>query len=165
MSWLQVKQQLHNTKPMNTHYYIIIILHHRILITHHKYGRSQPTTKSHYTTLLKCAKVWKTLTTHKHMVLKITIPQHNIGITTTVLTCCLTVLVSQRSSCPEMGCISRGVVSDTLLERATEAAAEHTNDVPLGLQASDSILKHPQIYNHALNNIYHHLPLLCWMLK
>lgn len=41
-----------------------------------------------------------------------------------------------------------------LPERATEAAAEHTNDVPLGLQASDSILKHTQIYKHPFNNIY-----------
>lgn len=74
--------------------------------------------------------------------------------TTTVLTCCLTVLVSQSCSCPEMGCVTRGTVSDMLAERATEAAAEHTNDVSLGLQARDSILKHTQIYHHSLNNIH-----------
>ncbi len=51
-------------------------------------------------------------------------------------TCCLTVLVSHSSRCPDTGPETRASPS----EWAAWAAAEQTNDVPLGLQASDRIL-------------------------
>lgn len=54
-------------------------------------------------------------------------------------TCCLTVLVSQRSSFPNTGSGSRGAAS-TYPGRVT-AAAEQTNDEPLGLHAKDNILR------------------------
>lgn len=63
----------------------------------------------------------------------------NSELTGWLITCCLTVLVSQSSSCPDTGKGSRGTESE-LPERLT-AAAEQTNDEPLGLQARDKILK------------------------
>lgn len=59
------------------------------------------------------------------------------------LTWGLTVLVSQSSSWPDTGNGRRVTVSVTLPERPVPvgAAAEHTKEVPLGLQASDRILE------------------------
>lgn len=54
------------------------------------------------------------------------------------ITCCLTVLVSQSSSCPDTWMGSRGAASE--LPERLRAAAEQTNDEPLGLQARDKIL-------------------------
>lgn len=53
-------------------------------------------------------------------------------------TCCLTVLVSHSSSCPDTGMGSLG--AESLPERL-RAAAEQTKDEPLGLQARDSMLE------------------------
>lgn len=53
-------------------------------------------------------------------------------------TCCLTVLVSQSSSCPDTG-MGSWAAESTLPDRLT-AAAEQTKDEPLGLQASDKML-------------------------
>lgn len=58
------------------------------------------------------------------------------------LTCCLTVLVSQSSSCPETGMGSRG--AESLPPERLAAAAEQTNDEPLGLQARDRMLEDTQ---------------------
>lgn len=57
-----------------------------------------------------------------------------------LITCCLTVLVSQSSSCPEAGMGSRGTESQ--LPDRLRAAAEQTNEDPLGLQARDRMLRH-----------------------
>lgn len=54
-----------------------------------------------------------------------------------LITCCLTVFVSQSSSCPDTGTGSR---EDSKLPARPTAAAEQTNDEPLGLQAKDKIL-------------------------
>lgn len=59
-----------------------------------------------------------------------------------LLTCCLTVLVSQSSSCPETVMGSRG--AESLLPERLRAAAEQTKDEPLGLQASDNMLEDTQ---------------------
>lgn len=56
-----------------------------------------------------------------------------------LITCCLTVLVSQSSSCPDTGMGSRG--AESLLPERLTAAAEQTNDEPLGLQARDKMLR------------------------
>ena len=50
----------------------------------------------------------------------------------------MTVLVSQRSNWPDTGIGSRG--ADSTFPDRLRAAAEQTNEEPLGLQAKDKIL-------------------------
>lgn len=65
--------------------------------------------------------------------------QNNYLWTGWLITCCLTVLVSQSSSCPDTGIGSRE--TESLLPDRLTAAAEQTKDEPLGLQAKDRILR------------------------
>lgn len=54
-------------------------------------------------------------------------------------TCCLTVLVSHNSSCPDAGMRICGTESQ--LPDRLRAAAEQTNEEPLGLHARDKMLE------------------------
>lgn len=65
----------------------------------------------------------------------ITINNHYIN----YCTCCLTVLVSHNSSCPDAG--MRTCETESQLPERLRAAAEQTNEEPLGLQARDKMLQ------------------------
>lgn len=67
-------------------------------------------------------------------------------------TCCLTVLVSHKSSCPDAGkqiCGTESQLPDRL-----RAAAEQTNEEPLGLHARDRMLYRNKT-DVTLSSFYH----------